>query len=169
VPSGPRTATPRVAGTAAVGGPRGVPGRSLCRSLPGSSTPGRAHTGRASRCLTCVCAASARTTPPPTTSVLPADALPDIGPTASLERADIPADTLLLADTRLLFPLYREQERLADEGLGILAAVDPGILTADKFGLQRSTVRVEATTSPRPYGNPGVPVSGDGGDGDVQH
>jgi DNA polymerase-3 subunit epsilon len=98
--------------------------------------------------------------------VLPADALPDIGPTASLERADIPADTLLLADTRLLFPLYREQERLADEGLGILAAVDPGILTADKFGLQRSTVRVEATTSPRPYGNPGVPVSGDGSDGD---
>ncbi len=96
---------------------------------------------------------------------VPADALPDIGPTASLERADIPADTLLLADTRLLFPLYREQERLADEGLGILAAADPGILTADKFGLQRSTVRVEATTSPRPYGNPGVPVSGDDGDG----
>jgi DNA polymerase-3 subunit epsilon len=97
---------------------------------------------------------------------VPADALPDIGPTASIERADIPADTLLLADTRLLFPLYREQERLADEGLGVLAAVDPGILTADKFGLQRSTVRVEATTSPRPYGNPGVPVSGDGSDGD---
>lgn len=95
---------------------------------------------------------------------VPADALPDIGPTASIERADIPADTLLLADTRLLFPLYREQERLADEGLGVLAAVDPGILTADKFGLQRSTVRVEATTSPRPYGNPGVPVSGDSGD-----
>jgi DNA polymerase-3 subunit epsilon len=94
--------------------------------------------------------------------VLPEDALPGTGPVASLERADLPADRLLLADARLLFPLYREQAALADDGLGPVAEVDPGILTADKFGLQRSVERVEATTAPRPYGNPGVPAGDPG-------
>ncbi|WP_420098778.1 DNA polymerase III subunit epsilon [Corynebacterium sp.] len=93
--------------------------------------------------------------------VLPDDTLPQLGPIASLERADVLADDLLLADTRTLFPLADIQRTLAagtpDNTPGGLAVADPADLTADRFGLQRSTVRVDATTSPRPFGNPGTP------------
>lgn len=93
--------------------------------------------------------------------VLPSDALPGLGQTASLERADTLADDLLLADNRILFPLYSTQRDLAadtaDNTPGGLSVADPSDLTADRFGLQRSTVRVDATTSPRPFGNPGTP------------
>lgn len=93
--------------------------------------------------------------------VLPSDALPGLGQAASLERADVLADDLLLADNRILFPLYSTQRDLAadtaDNTPGGLSVADPSDLTADRFGLQRSTVRVDATTSPRPFGNPGTP------------
>ncbi len=93
--------------------------------------------------------------------VLPSDALPWLGQVASLERADTLADDLLLADNRILFPLYRTQRDLAadtaDNAPGGMSVADPSDLTADRFGLQRSTVRVDATTSPRPFGNPGTP------------
>ncbi|HIW90853.1 MAG TPA: DNA polymerase III subunit epsilon [Candidatus Corynebacterium avicola] len=96
--------------------------------------------------------------------VLPQDALPHIGPQASDERAALTADDLLLADTRLLFPLYRAQRDAADghgdNEPGGLSAIDPGELSADRFGLQRSTIRVDATSSPRPFGNPGTPQDG---------
>lgn len=93
--------------------------------------------------------------------VLPSDALPGLGQVASLERADTLADDLLLADNRILFPLYSTQRDLAadtaDNTPGGLSVADPSELTADRFGLQRSAVRVDATTSPRPFGNPGTP------------
>jgi DNA polymerase-3 subunit epsilon len=93
--------------------------------------------------------------------VLPDDALPHLGPVASTERADTVADDLLLADNHLLFPLYSAQRDLAagtpDNSPGGLSVADPADLTADRFGLQRSSVRVDATTSPRPFGNPGTP------------
>ncbi|MGV0869821.1 DNA polymerase III subunit epsilon [Corynebacterium kalidii] len=93
--------------------------------------------------------------------VLPDDALPQLGPVASTERADTVADDLLLADNHLLFPLYSAQRDLAagipDNSPGGLSVADPADLTADRFGLQRSSVRVDATTSPRPFGNPGTP------------
>lgn len=93
--------------------------------------------------------------------VLPSDALPWLGQVASLERADTLADDLLLADSRILFPLYSTQRDLAadtaDNAPGGMSVADPSDLTADRFGLQRSTVRVDATTSPRPFGNPGTP------------
>ncbi|MEY8566971.1 DNA polymerase III subunit epsilon [Corynebacteriaceae bacterium 7-707] len=93
--------------------------------------------------------------------VLPDDALAHLGPVASTERADTVADDLLLADNRILFPLFSAQRDLAadtpDNSPGGLSVADPSDLTADRFGLQRSAVRVDATTSPRPFGNPGTP------------
>lgn len=95
---------------------------------------------------------------------LPQDALPQVGAQASNERADLIADDLLLADNRLLFPLYTTQRGLAeghaDNEPGGLSVIDPADLTADRFGLQRSTIRVDATSSPRPFGNPGTPQDG---------
>ncbi|MGO1949070.1 MAG: DNA polymerase III subunit epsilon [Mycobacteriaceae bacterium] len=96
---------------------------------------------------------------------LPADALPGIGAASSGERADLVPDDILLADNRILFPLYSTQRDLAvaggsdDNGPGGISVADPSDLTADRFGLQRSIVRVDATTSPRPFGNPGTPDS----------
>lgn len=95
---------------------------------------------------------------------LPQDALPEIGPVSSDERAEVTADDLLLADARILFPLYTVQKQLAgerpDNEPGGLSVIDPSDLTADRFGLQRSTIRVDATTAPRPFGNPGTPGGG---------
>ncbi|MGO1911619.1 MULTISPECIES: DNA polymerase III subunit epsilon [unclassified Corynebacterium] len=92
---------------------------------------------------------------------LPQDALASLGPASSLQRADVLADELLLADTRILHPLHLAQREVADGAAdntpGGLSVADPSDLTADRFGLQRSTVRVDATTSPRPFGNPGTP------------
>lgn len=92
---------------------------------------------------------------------LPQDALASLGPASSLQRADVLADELLLADTRILHPLHLAQREVADGAAdntpGGVSVADPSALTADRFGLQRSTVRVDATTSPRPFGNPGTP------------
>lgn len=88
---------------------------------------------------------------------LAADTLPDLGAVASEARTDTGADELLLADARILLPLHLVQEDLADEGRGIIQSALPADLTADRFGLQRSTIRVDATTTPRPFANPGAP------------
>lgn len=87
------------------------------------------------------------------------ETLPDLGAVASETRAGTGADELLLADTRILMPLHLAQEDLADAGRGVIQSAAPEELTADRFGLQRSTVRVDATTAPRPFDNPGVPAS----------
>lgn len=95
--------------------------------------------------------------------VLPSDALPALGPVSNLDRADVVADDLLLADNRILFPLYALQRDRAEQAGAVdnapdgLSVADPSDLTADRFGLQRSAVRVDATTTPRPFGNPGTP------------
>lgn len=94
---------------------------------------------------------------------LSADTLPELGAVASEARADTGADELLLADARILMPLHLVQEDLSDAGRGIIQSAVPADLTADRFGLQRSTVRVDATTTPRPFGNPGVPASAEPG------
>ncbi|MEL4165252.1 DNA polymerase III subunit epsilon, partial [Corynebacterium bovis] len=106
---------------------------------------------------------------------LPADSLPAVTATASLARAEISGDELLLADTRLLMPLHLAQRALAGEdgsatggdtapgtapAAGPVRSLDPADLTADQFGLQRSTVRVDAATAPRPYENPGAWTAG---------
>ncbi|MDN6240528.1 DNA polymerase III subunit epsilon [Corynebacterium variabile] len=88
---------------------------------------------------------------------LAADTLPDLGAVASEARTATGADELLLADARILLPLHLVQEDLADAGRGIIQSALPADLTADRFGLQRSTIRVDATTTPRPFANPGVP------------
>jgi len=90
---------------------------------------------------------------------LPVSALPALGAAASEARSDTGADELLLADARILMPLHLVQEDLADAGRGTIQSSVPADLTADRFGLQRSAVRVDATTAPRPFGNPGVPES----------
>lgn len=90
---------------------------------------------------------------------LGADMLPDLGAVASEARADTNADELLLADARILMPLHLVQEDLADAGRGVIQSSLPEDLTADRFGLQRSSIRVDATTAPRPLANPGVPAS----------
>lgn len=85
----------------------------------------------------------------------PAEALPDVGAVASVERGKIDPDTLLEADARLTMALYDAQLKAAGVGAGMIEKIDPANLTSDMFGLQRSKVRVDAANAPRPHENPG--------------
>ncbi|MBC2682426.1 DNA polymerase III subunit epsilon [Corynebacterium anserum] len=90
----------------------------------------------------------------------PDSALPHVGAVASQKRGKINPDTLLEADARLTMALYHTQLRAAGAGAGMIEKIDPSLLTADSFGLQRSAVRVDAANAPRPYENPGQWIHG---------
>lgn len=83
--------------------------------------------------------------------VAPEGAMPLVGAVASDERRSIDPDTLLEADARLTAALANAQHRI-----GGCAQIDPEQLVADHFGLQRSSVRVDAANAPRTHVNPGT-------------
>ncbi len=74
---------------------------------------------------------------------------------ASVERATQPEAEYSRTRTRLLIDLAAEGKRREDAGEGGIAKLDPEDLTADRFGLQRSQVRVDAAEAPRRHSNPG--------------
>lgn len=80
--------------------------------------------------------------------------LPALDPTASVERAQRPEKETSREATRLLVDLYREQAS------GPRSSAAPDDLRADRFGLQRSHVRVDAAEAPRQHHNPGTYVPG---------
>ena len=75
-------------------------------------------------------------------------------PTASVERAQRTEKDTSREATRLLVALYRAQAS------GPLSSATPDDLRADRFGLQRSHVRVDAAEAPRQHHNPGPYVPG---------
>lgn len=75
--------------------------------------------------------------------------LPAPDPTASVDRAQRPEKDTSREATRLLVDLYRAQ------AAGPLSSAAPDELRADRFGLQRSHVRVDAAEAPRQHHNPG--------------
>ena len=80
--------------------------------------------------------------------------LPAPDPTASVARAQRPEKDTSREATRLLVDLYRAQ------AAGPLSSAAPDELRADRFGLQRSHVRVDAAEAPRQHHNPGPYVPG---------
>ena len=75
-------------------------------------------------------------------------------PKASTERALLPEKETSRETTRLLKELYRAQRG------GTLSTAEPDDLRGDRFGLQRSHVRVDAAEAPRQHHNPGAYVPG---------
>src|SRR5690625_4417826 len=84
-----------------------------------------------------------------------ATAIPTPPPTAAVERAHRAAEDTARAETNLLWQLHSLQAKRGD-----VVCLDPSELRADKFGLQRSHIRVDAMDAPRMHHNPGpyVPV-----------
>ena len=80
--------------------------------------------------------------------------LPAPDPTASVDRAQRTEKDTSREATRLLVDLYRAQ------AAGPLSSAAPDELRADRFGLQRSHVRVDAAEAPRQHHNPGPYVPG---------
>lgn len=91
-----------------------------------------------------------------TTGTIPPRALPHIGATASHQRASLDPNTLLEADAHLIMHLHQTQQEAAAHGAGTIESINPTDLTADPFGIQRSSLRVEAAGAPRPHENPGT-------------
>ncbi|MDU1462956.1 MAG: DNA polymerase III subunit epsilon [Corynebacterium sp.] len=73
----------------------------------------------------------------------------DSTPQASVERAARPETETSREDTELLIALYRKQEG------GTVRSYAPEDVRADRFGLQRSHVRVDAAEAPVQHHNPG--------------
>ena len=73
----------------------------------------------------------------------------DAMPQASVERAARPEPETSREDTELLIALYRKQEG------GTVRSYAPEDVRADRFGLQRSHVRVDAAEAPVQHHNPG--------------
>lgn len=80
--------------------------------------------------------------------------LPAPDPTASVDRAQRTEKDTSREATLLLVDLYRAQ------AAGPLSSAAPDELRADRFGLQRSHVRVDAAEAPRQHHNPGPYVPG---------
>ncbi|AGF71321.1 DNA polymerase III subunit epsilon [Corynebacterium halotolerans] len=72
-------------------------------------------------------------------------------PVASVERAGRPEAETTRETTLLLIDVF-----LTERTLGTMSVREPGELRADRFGLQRSHVRVDAVEAPRPHPNPGT-------------
>lgn len=71
-------------------------------------------------------------------------------PVATPDRALLPEATVARQKTETLLGLF-----LAQRGRGKEASRSPKDMRADRFGLQRSHVRVDAVDAPRPLENPG--------------
>ena len=93
-------------------------------------------------------------------AALPASTLPELGARASYERGLTDPIELMEADARLVTALFLMQLQIASSGDGEIARIAPAELSADQFGLQRSSVRVDAANAPRPHVNPGQLPSG---------
>ncbi len=72
-------------------------------------------------------------------------------PVASVERATRLEQETSRESTLLLIEVFRTQRVL-----GTMSEREPDDLRADRFGLQRSHVRVDAVEAPRPHPNPGT-------------
>ncbi len=79
-----------------------------------------------------------------------ASGIPATPPTANVERAQRPAEDTAREETSLLWQLYKQQSQR-----GEVVCLEPSELRADKFGLQRSHIRVDAMEAPRMHHNPG--------------
>lgn len=79
-----------------------------------------------------------------------ASGIPTTPPTANVERAQRPAEDTAREETSLLWQLYKQQSQR-----GEVVCLEPSELRADKFGLQRSHIRVDAMEAPRMHHNPG--------------
>jgi len=88
-------------------------------------------------------------------SVALATGIPTTPPTATVERAQRSAEDTARAETNLLWQLHSLQAKHGD-----VVCLDPSELRADKFGLQRSHIRVDAMDAPRMHHNPGPYVPG---------
>lgn len=78
---------------------------------------------------------------------------------ATVERAQAPESVVAREETTLVAQLYFAQaENItnADTEENFIAKYDPQDLRPDRFGLQRSELRVDATAAPRTLENPGV-------------
>lgn len=76
-------------------------------------------------------------------------------PVATAERAERPEAETTREATLLLIDVF-----LTQRTLGTMSERTPGELRADRFGLQRSHVRVDAVEAPRPHPNPGPWIPG---------
>ncbi|MBK4151881.1 DNA polymerase III subunit epsilon [Corynebacterium macginleyi] len=74
----------------------------------------------------------------------------DAVPTATIERARRPEQETSREETELLIQLYQHQQH------GPVRSYAPDDLRADRFGLQRSHVRVDAAEAPVQHHNPGI-------------
>ncbi|ARU45354.1 DNA polymerase III subunit epsilon [Corynebacterium silvaticum] len=72
-------------------------------------------------------------------------------PVASLERAARPESQVSREETLLIARMH-----FVEKACGVISSYTPEQLRADKFGLQRSDIRVDAMEVPREYENPGV-------------
>ncbi|PFG27488.1 DNA polymerase III subunit epsilon [Corynebacterium renale] len=81
--------------------------------------------------------------------------VPAASPVASVERAARPAAETAREATLLVFELYKYFR-----GHGTVVKRDPQTLKGDRFGLQRSEIRVDAHGAPRQGENPGPYVPG---------
>ena len=88
-------------------------------------------------------------------SVALATGIPTTPPTATVERAQRSAGDTAREETNLLWQLHSLQAKRGD-----VVCLDPSELRADKFGLQRSHIRVDAMDAPRMHHNPGPYVPG---------
>ncbi len=88
-------------------------------------------------------------------SVAIATGIPTTPPTATVERAQRSAEDTAREETNLLWQLHSLQAKRGD-----VVCLDPSELRADKFGLQRSHIRVDAMDAPRMHHNPGPYVPG---------
>lgn len=88
-------------------------------------------------------------------SVALATGIPTTPPTATVDRAQRSAEDTAREETNLLWQLHSLQAKRGD-----VVCLDPSELRADKFGLQRSHIRVDAMDAPRMHHNPGPYVPG---------
>lgn len=88
-------------------------------------------------------------------SVALATGIPTTPPTATVERAQRSAEDTAREETNLLWQLHSLQAKRGD-----VVCLEPSELRADKFGLQRSHIRVDAMDAPRMHHNPGPYVPG---------
>ena len=88
-------------------------------------------------------------------SVALATGIPTTPPTATVDRAQRSAEDTAREETNLLWQLHSLQAKRGD-----VVCLDPSELRADKFGLQRSHIRVDAMDAPRMHHNTGPYVPG---------
>ena len=77
-----------------------------------------------------------------------------VQPTATVKRAKKPSAQIQRTDTKLVASMYFDH--FAADSTHTSATRDPQTLKADRFGLQRSAIRVDAAAAARRHPNPGL-------------